>query len=202
MRILLTESDPGGAETATRTLEAAGHEVLRCVESDAEAFPCVGLSTGDCPVDGPVDVALTVRSEPHPGPTERETGMVCALRHHIPVVVSSVDEADPLATWATAAVTGATVDLLAAVDAAAHGELTEHARVAAREAGEHLPGAAVEVVAHRRARGVAVIVRTPDDLDARRKETLAIQVAGAVRRFDGDAEVIDVAVLDGQDAEG
>lgn len=202
MRILLTESDAGGADAATATLEAAGHEVLRCVEHDAAAFPCTGLSTGDCPVDGRVDVAVTVRSEPHPGPTERETGVVCALRHHVPVVVSSVDEADPLATWSTATVTGATTDLLAAVDAAAHGELTDHARVAAEEAGHQLIGGAFTVVAHRRARGVVVTVRTSDVLDPRRKENLAVQVAGAVRRFDADAEVIDVAVLDGQPGRG
>jgi hypothetical protein len=202
MRILLTESDAGGADTATATLEAAGHEVLRCVEHGAAAFPCTGLSTGDCPVEGRVDVAVTVRSEAHAGPTERETGVVCALRHHVPVVVSSVDEADPLATWSTATVTGATTDLLAAVDAAAHGELTGHARVAAEEAGHQLIDGAFDVVAHRRARGIAVTVRTSDELDPRRKENLAVQVAGAVRRFDGDAAVIDVAVLDGQRVEG
>ncbi len=202
MRILLTESDVGGSETATRTLEAAGHEVLRCVEPGAASFPCSGLSTGDCPIDGRVDVAVTVRSEPHAGPTERETGVLCALRHHVPVVVSSVDEADPLATWSTATVTGATTDLLAAVDAAAHGELAEHARVAAEEASHQLIGGPLDVVAHRRARGVVVTLRTADVLDPRGKENLAVQVAGAVRRFDGDAEVIDVAVLDGQPGKG
>jgi len=202
MRILLTESDAGGADAATATLEAAGHEVLRCVEPGAAAFPCSGLSTGDCPVDGRVDVAVTVRSEPHPGPTDRETGMVCALRHHVPVVVSSLDEADPLATWSTATVTGATTDLLAAVDAAAHGELTAHARAAAEEAGHQLIGSPFEVVAHRRARGVVVTLRTPDTLDPRRKESLAVKVAGAVRRFDGDAEVIDIVVLDGSPDQG
>lgn len=202
MRILLTESDAGGADAASATLEAAGHEVLRCVEHDAAAFPCTGLSTGDCPVDGRVDVAVTVRSESHAGPTERETGVVCALRHHVPVVVSSVDETDPLASWSTATVTGATTDLLAAVDAAVHGELTDHARVAAEEVGHQLIGGAFTVVAHRRARGVVVTVRTADALDPRRKENLAVQVAGAVRRFDADAEVIDVAVLDGQPDRG
>lgn len=202
MRILLTESDAGGADAATATLEAAGHEVLRCVEHGAAAFPCTGLSTGDCPVDGRVDVAVTVRSAPHPGPTDRETGVVCALRHHVPVVVSSVAESDPLATWSTATVTGATTDLLAAVDAAAHGELIEHARVAAAEARHQLIGSPFDVVAHRRARGVVVTVRTTDVLDPRRKENLAVQVAGAVRRFDGDAEVIDVAVHDGRRIEG
>lgn len=55
MRILLTESDIGAAEVATATLEAAGHEVLRCVEPDAPAFPCVGLADGDCPVEGRVE---------------------------------------------------------------------------------------------------------------------------------------------------
>jgi len=198
MRILLTESDIGAAEVATATLEAAGHEVLRCVEPDAPAFPCVGLADGDCPVEGRVDVALTVRSEAHAGLTERETGVVCALRHHVPVVVSSVDATDPLTTWSTTTVTGATTDLLAAVDAAANGELAGHARVAAEEAGHQLIGGPLEVVAHRRARGVVVTLRTADVLDPRRKERLAVQVAGAIRRFDRDAEVIDVAVLDGQ----
>ena len=202
MRILLTESDVGESGAASRTLEAAGHEVLRCVEPGAASFPCSGLSTGDCPIDGRVDVAVTVRSEPHAGPTERETGVVCALRHRVPVVVSSVGEADPLATSSTATVTGATTHLLATVEAAAHGELAEHARVAAEEASQHLIGGPLDVVAHRRARGVVVTLRTADVLDARRKENLAVQVAGAVRRFDGDAEVIDVAVLDGPAGKG
>ncbi len=197
MRILLTESDIGGADAATATLEAAGHEVLRCVEPGAPAFPCSGLATGDCPVDGQVDVAVTVRAEPHAGPTARETGVVCALRHHVPVVVSSPEAADPLATWSTASVTGATTDLLAAVEAAAHGELTEHARAAAEEASHQLIGSPFDVVAHRRGRGVVVVLRTPDALDPRRKENLAVQVAGAVRRFDRDTQVIDVVVLDG-----
>ena len=203
MRILLTESDAGGAATAAATLEAAGHEVLRCIEPGAAAFPCSGLSTGDCPVDGRVAVTVTVRSEPHSMPTERETGLVCALRHHVPVVVCSVAEAEPLASWSAATVTDATTtDLLRAVDAAAAGELTGHARAAAEEAGHQLIGSSFAVVAHRRGRGVAVTLRTPDVLDPRRKENLAVQVAGAVRRFDGDAQVIDIAVLDGPRGEG
>ncbi len=201
MRILLTESDPGAAATATATLEAAGHEVLRCIEPGAAAFPCSGLSTGDCPVDRRLDAAVTVRSEPHPSPTERETGVVCALRHHVPVVVCSIDDADPLAEWSTSTVTSTGTDLLAAVDDTATGELTDHARAAAEEASRQLIGSPFAVVARRRARGVAVTLRTPDLLEPRRKETLAVQVAGAVRRFDRDAEAIDVAVLDGQRAD-
>lgn len=197
MRILLTESDAGEGAMATRTLEAAGHDVVRCAESDAPGFPCTGLATGDCPIDGWVDVAVAVRAESAPGLTERETGVVCALRRHVPVVVSSADPDDHVAAWSTGSVTGASTDLLAAVDTAAHGELTEHARVAAEEAGHQLIGAEPDVVAHRRGRGVAITVRTSDQLDARRRETLAIQVAGAVRRFDREADVIDVAVIDG-----
>jgi len=202
MRILLTESDAGGAATAGATLAAAGHEVLRCIEPDAADFPCSGLATGDCPVDGRVDVAVTVRTEPHPTPTGRETGLVCALRHHVPIVVCSVDDADPLGSWSAATVGDATTDLLAAVDGAGGGELTDHAQAASEEVSHQLIGSPFAVVAHRRGHGVAVTVSTPDVLDPRRKENLAVQVAGAVRRFDRHAQVIDVAVLDGRRGDG
>jgi len=203
MRILLTESEHGVGDATQQTLERAGHQVVRCSERDAPDFPCNGLATGDCPIDDHVDAAVTVRAQPDATPTPRETGVICALRQRIPLVVARAADADPFVTWSTATVvSGDETALLTALDDALSGELPEHARVAAAEARDRLADDAVEADARRRGNGIAVTVRTSVWLDPQRRETLGVHVAGAVRRHDRWAGVIDVAVLDGSDTAG
>ena len=89
MDVLVLESDPGAAELAVALLTAAGHRVSRCHEPGARAFPCVALDSGRCPLEADsIDVVLTVRGHANPRPSALEDGVVCALRHHTPVVVA------------------------------------------------------------------------------------------------------------------
>jgi hypothetical protein len=194
MRILLTESDRGAADTAATTLEHAGHQVVRCSHPDEAAFPCRGLHAGDCPLDDQVDVALAVRAEDRPSPTEREAGITCALRQRIPLVVAGRGD-DPFATWEASAVEGADpAELLSALTDAAEGELPAHAAVAAREVASRLGTEPVRADARRHANGVVVTVTPSVALEPAARETLGIQVAAAVRRFDRWIGIIDVNV--------
>ena len=64
MRILVVESDRHTADQAIADLQAAGHEIARCHERGAPAFPCNALSDGgSCPLDSGsgVDVLLDYR---------------------------------------------------------------------------------------------------------------------------------------------
>ena len=195
MRILLTETRPGRADATAATLEDAGHQVVRCSHPETEAFPCRGLDQGDCPMDDVVDVALAVRDGDHPEPTAREAGITCALRQRVPLVVAGSNGNDPFARWEAAAVAGDDADaLLAALTGAATGDLPAHAAVAAEEVTQRLGRAPVAVSARRHSNGVVVAVEPPEDLDRARRETLGIQVAAAVRRFDRWVGIIDVDI--------
>lgn len=89
MRTLLIESTPNAAGEVAGTLDAAGHDVVRCHHADGPSFPCSGLTDQGCPIEahGPVDVAIAVRSEAGAEPTSRESGATCAIRIGIPLVV-------------------------------------------------------------------------------------------------------------------
>jgi hypothetical protein len=106
MKVLLFETDPCASDGAARELEEAGHEVVRCHHRALPAFPCVALQDGGrCPIDGgDIDVALTVRAHPLPCPATLEDGVVCALRHHVPLVVAGNAVFNPFEPWMTAAV--------------------------------------------------------------------------------------------------
>ena len=60
LRVLVLESERGAATTAIEQLTTAGHDVVRCHEPNAPAFPCRAISGDErCPLhDGIVDVAL------------------------------------------------------------------------------------------------------------------------------------------------
>ena len=110
MRVLVLEGEPGAAGEVERRLRAAGHEVVRCHEPGLPLFPCVGLSDGACPLDGPrVDVAVTVRGHVRPSPALTEDGAVCALRAGIPLVMAGRTVLNPFAPWAAADVREADV---------------------------------------------------------------------------------------------
>ena len=44
LKVMVLESDHGVADAAIRQLADAGHEVLRCHEPGAAAFPCKGVA--------------------------------------------------------------------------------------------------------------------------------------------------------------
>jgi hypothetical protein len=105
MRTLLIESTPRGATAVAGTLEASGHDVVRCHHVDGPAVPCAGLTTQGCPLEagGPVDVAIAVHDPAEPEATAREAGATCAVRTGIPLLV--VGRNTPFDRWADATAT-------------------------------------------------------------------------------------------------
>lgn len=108
--VLVLENGPGGARDAIDELEAAGHRVHRCHELGAASFPCRGVvDPSDCPLEGPVDVALLVRHHVHPQPSPLEDGVACALKAGVPVVEEGPGILDPYDPWITGRVEGTSV---------------------------------------------------------------------------------------------
>jgi hypothetical protein len=98
--VLLVESAPHAGDAVACELEAGGHRVHRCHRPEGGAFPCVGLESGDCPLDAGVDVALVVRHRVLPHPTPFESGATCAIRAEVPLVEVGPDVLDPFEPWA------------------------------------------------------------------------------------------------------
>src|SRR5690606_32972652 len=80
-------------------LVAAGHRVHRCHHADSRGFPCVGITEGACPLDGPLDVALLVRRHVSPRPAPLEEGVSCVIRAGVPLVEDGPDVLDPYEPW-------------------------------------------------------------------------------------------------------
>ena len=100
--VLVIESQPRIAANAVEALEAAGHRVHRCYDDADGHSPCRGLaSPPDCPVDGPVDVALVVRPGYSQASGHFEEGVSCAVRAFVPVVELGVEETAPFLPWVT-----------------------------------------------------------------------------------------------------
>lgn len=103
--VLVLENRRNGARIAAEKLEAAGFRVHRCREPDDPAFPCRGVvNPSDCPLEGPIDVALVVRQHIHPSPSSLEHGVACAIRAGVPVVEDGSSILDPFEPWITARV--------------------------------------------------------------------------------------------------
>jgi hypothetical protein len=88
MRVLVTESKPGLANSVRYDLVAHGHHVFVCHSDGTDDFHCAGVQGhGPCPLDfGMVDVLVDVRDKDADF-TAREFGVVCARRAEVPVVV-------------------------------------------------------------------------------------------------------------------
>ena len=195
MRILVTETDAEAALPAERQLVAAGHEVVRCRADDGPIFPCAGLEPGGCPIEGGIDVALTVRTGPPEQPSPREDGVVCALRRHVPLVVAGPPGPNPFEGWATVTVDDA--DLVAACEAAAAADVERLSVVARDEAVKalqrrgHEP-AGVDVITHRSAHHLKVQVAMPEAVSDREADAVAVAVAERLRAVEPTIAVIDV----------
>jgi hypothetical protein len=102
MRTLLIESTPEAATEVAGSLDAAGHDVVRCHAADGPSFPCSGLTAEGCPIEahGPIDVAIAVHAGAGPQPTAREAGATCAARSGIPLVVVGAGDDAPFDGWA------------------------------------------------------------------------------------------------------
>jgi hypothetical protein len=210
LRVLLTEDAPNYGDEAEERLVAAGHDVVRCTDVGAPAFPCAGLiDMKTCPLrKGVVDVTLAVRHVPRTAPARSEDGVLCSLRHHVPVVVARNAASDPFEEWETEAIDDVS-DVVEACERAARAVLVEHARIAASVASEVVERAQQTSVEARFVKALLVAVRRVNgrlDVEVRAahvpqamKDMIAARVTAALRDFDKDALGIDVGFVDTQE---
>ena len=198
LRVLVTEAEPGTAQVAVDELRRAGHEVLTCHEPGAPAFPCVGLQADHtCPLHGgAVDVTLAVRHTPSSHPARAEDGVLCSLRHHVPVVVAGNTLFDPFEAWETVAI-DRTYDVVDTCERVVQEPSRRHTEIAANAVMEVLRRHEREdltfLVAVRRQHGVLKTeVRGPDDVPLALRNMIAVRISGVLRAFDQDAAGIDV----------
>jgi hypothetical protein len=103
---LVVGTDDWAIEQSAAALQAAGHEPFRCHDPGAPAFPCNALLPGrHCPLDLGVDAVVTSRARPVSAPTVSETGVTCALRAGVPLVVTGISDRGPFNTLAARIVT-------------------------------------------------------------------------------------------------
>ena len=104
--VLVVGTDDWAIEQSAAALQAAGHTPLRCHEPGAPAFPCNALLPGHrCPLDVGVDAVVTSRARPVSAPTLSETGVTCALRAGLPLVVTGISDRGPFKDLASRVVT-------------------------------------------------------------------------------------------------
>jgi len=100
-RVLVVGTDDWAIEQSAAALEEAGFGILRCHEPGEPEFPCNALIEGrSCPLDVGFDVVATVRARPLDTLAPGELGVVCALRHGIPLVAAGVAPDRPFGPWA------------------------------------------------------------------------------------------------------
>jgi hypothetical protein len=106
LSVLVVGTDDWAIEQSAAALQAAGHEPLRCHEPGAKAIPCNALLPGRrSPLDLGVDAVVTSRARPVSAPTLTETGVTCALRAGVPLVVSGISDRGPFKDLAARVVT-------------------------------------------------------------------------------------------------
>lgn len=130
--VLVVGTDDWAVEQLGAQLAAAGRQAHRCHDPGAAPFPCNAFIPGrGCPLDQGVDVAVTIRARPLPNATGGETGVTCALRMGVPVVVAGMTAGNPFASCASGMV-GLDGDVGAAVDGAAEAHRTVDLRAPLR----------------------------------------------------------------------
>jgi hypothetical protein len=202
LNVLVLESERCAADAAIGELESAGHNVLRCHEPGAAAFPCKAL--GDkphCPLrSGVVDVAITVRPHPRSQPAPQEDGVSCALESHVPLVVAGSKLMNPFNGFATE-VLDRTYDVVGACERAAraplrrHGEATAAALAGVLEV-HGVTGVSPTTEVVRLHGRLHATVRGAGALDHTVKSVASVRIIGALREIDPDAQGIDVAFDD------
>jgi len=182
--VLLLESHPHAGDQAAERLTAAGHHVHRCHEPGGTA-PCSALdSSGRCPIDDGIDVAVLVRRPLEPAPTQHENGATCALRAGIPIVEQGPERPDPWDPWVTVRLTPDNPELVLVTEGAAR-QVDAPARAAIRRAISRLLRSAgideqrVECRVDRTGSSVAVDIALPEPADR------ALRSAISVRALDG-----------------
>jgi hypothetical protein len=188
MRILMTASDERGGARARTVLEDAGHEVLACVGPAGEPFPCRGVAGETCPLDAGASVAVSCPGSVPPEPSAGEVGLVCALRHQLPVLVAApADVSWPGSRFGLVPLD----DLPAAVEAAAAAVLSKHTQAVLAEA-RRVAGDGAAAAVRRVGTGLVVVLDLPEDLDEHAAEALAVRVLAIARQVDPWASSVDV----------
>ncbi|HZT64638.1 MAG TPA: hypothetical protein VFA11_02500 [Acidimicrobiales bacterium] len=194
MRILMSATTaPEAAQIADR-LSAAGHQVVRCHEPADRGLLCSALQGRACPIDDQVDLAVAVRERPTPYRELLEDGVVCAIRSHIPLVVTGVTAANPYRQWSTEIEGELTPETAQAVVGAPLRGLSQSATEALRSwlAATSRPGSGEDRVAVRRvAGGLQAQVFAPG-LDGPGREVAAVRVHQSIRAADRTARAVDV----------
>ncbi|HVN49801.1 MAG TPA: hypothetical protein VMT43_00130 [Acidimicrobiales bacterium] len=203
MRVLVVERERGNGTQAAAKLEGHGHEVVRCDDADPSSERlCAGLPGGSgCPLDDqPVDVAVAVRGDAGGPNTERETGIRCALRQRVPVMVLGSADGASYADW---------VDEVTEMEAPALDQrVTELGRaglaaIASIVAGALRPllamhgvdGSAIDVTMTRSDGRARVHVRIDAPLDAKLRQTCAVRAVAALRDLQPSTDGVDVEVV-------
>lgn len=195
MQVLVVESHLGASQGLSRELHRRGHDVLRCSDDEHQRAGCKALDAdAGCPLDeGTVSVAVDVRRSYHPGPRPLEQGAVCAVRARVPLVVAGSAVDSPLESWATTVVTGDAPAVADAVEAVDGGLAPQHQRVVDEALEALLPGEGASAVVQRGEDRIRVEMSLPRHLDDAQAEAVAVRVVAALRRFDRQTSVIDVA---------
>lgn len=194
MKILVLESDAGAASATVEQLEAAGHEVTRCHEPGAGAFPCAALADPHaCPAEQGAEVTLLVRGAGARATTTLEDGVSCAIRRRLPVVVAGDVTENPYEAFAVTAED----DVVGRVEAAGRGNQAGHAEAARQALTEVLEragvdAAAVDVQVYRRGADLLVSLDLPEEMESFHRQAAAVRAVGAVRAYDPYAARIDV----------
>ena len=124
-----------------------------------------------------------------------EDGVSCALRHHVPLVVTGKTLLQPFEGYATEIAD--TDELVSRVEELAAAPLARHSAEATAEAVRVLEsmGAsteAVEVEVRRRGGSLKAEMQVPVDTPTRVVELAGIRVAGVLRAIDPYARTVDV----------
>ena len=125
-----------------------------------------------------------------PVPQAGDVGLICALRHHMPVVVVAPDSLSWLDDRAGLV---DPADLPAAVELAAAAPLEPHTRTCTEEV-RRLVGGDARATVTRAGSGLRVDIDTAADVDDKTVQALAVRVQAAIRRIDRWAAGVDVRV--------
>jgi len=186
--LVIGEAGDRVADGAAAVLGDAGHEVVRC--DDDGGHLCRGMPGAEgCPVDGGVDIAVTL-GNPGDGGLVGD-GVRCAVRHFVPLV--TVGDAGDL----DAAVDGAVPTLRAewagslpdAVVAAAEAPLPRHSEIATAElrtvlANHGVDASGATAVVRRAGGELRVELRPVVEVDDRVAQASAVRVAAVLRSWD------------------
>jgi len=203
MRVLVVERERGGGAGAAAQLQREGHEVVRCDDADQTVErPCAGLPGGSgCPLDHrSIDLALAVRGDGGGPTTERETGVRCALRQQVPLMVLGSSSGASYADWVDEVVDMDVDALDERVTALARAGLASTASIVAGAIrpllAEHgIESSAIDVELARDDGRMRIRIGVDAAIDAKLRQTCAVRAVAALRESQPSTDGLDVEVV-------